>query len=156
MISLTYVILHSAILRHFSPLIMIGNSVFDYLNIRICISALRLVAPASILYLACCAINPRYFVLPVALYTASEASFYLFVYLPRRSRLQLASPSFDPLNTLTQSGFTLAFIEPSATPHARTEAAPIPQMPRIGCTRYHCVLNISSLMVSAHQFKAKT
>ena len=72
---------------------MIGNSFIDYLKIHICIGALRLIPAISVAYLACCAIFPEYFIGPIALYAAAETAFFLFVYLPRRSRLQAVSPA---------------------------------------------------------------
>lgn len=70
---------------------MIGNSPLDYIGIRIGIGALRAIAPASIGYLVCCAVWPKWFLLPVAPVAAAEAVFYLFVYLPRTARLQSVS-----------------------------------------------------------------
>jgi len=70
---------------------MIGNSLTDYVKIRMSIGVLRLVAPLSIAYLGCCARKPKWFNLPLALVAATEALFYLVIYLPRRSRLQVVS-----------------------------------------------------------------
>ncbi|KAF9524466.1 hypothetical protein CPB83DRAFT_909896 [Crepidotus variabilis] len=74
---------------------MIGNSFIDYVNIRISIAGLRLVAPLSVVYLCTCAVAPAVFFLPVAIYASLEATFYLLVYLPRRARLQ-APPTHPP------------------------------------------------------------
>ncbi|KAF9481942.1 hypothetical protein BDN70DRAFT_991545 [Pholiota conissans] len=67
---------------------MIGNSPAEYIGIRIGIGALRVISPASIAYLACCAIWREFFYIPVAVVATAEAAFYLLVYLPRKSRLQ--------------------------------------------------------------------
>ncbi|KAJ3516163.1 hypothetical protein NLJ89_g1291 [Agrocybe chaxingu] len=67
----------------------------NYVFLRTAITALRLVAPASLGYLAACAMKPALLYWPIACFAVAEASFYLFVYLPRRSRLQ-APPSHIP------------------------------------------------------------
>ncbi|KAF8811418.1 hypothetical protein BYT27DRAFT_7336185 [Phlegmacium glaucopus] len=74
---------------------MIGNSLVDYINIRLSITALRLVAPTSIIYLVFSFFRPECFVIPIGVVAAAEASFYLLVYLPRRRRLQ-APPTYTP------------------------------------------------------------
>jgi len=79
------------------PGAMIGNSFIDYLKIRTCIGALRLIPAISVTYLGCCTIFPSYFIGPFALYAAAETTFFLIVYLPRRSRLQAVSPLFMQL-----------------------------------------------------------
>jgi hypothetical protein len=68
---------------------MIGNSLVDYINIRLSITLLRLIAPTSIVYLVLSFFRPKYFVIPIGVVAAAEASFYLLVYLPRRRRLQV-------------------------------------------------------------------
>lgn len=67
---------------------MIGNSLLDYISIRLSITFLRLIAPTSIGYLVFCFFRPQYFVIPLGVVAIVEASFYLLVYRPRRSRLQ--------------------------------------------------------------------
>ncbi|KAF8163801.1 hypothetical protein B0H34DRAFT_697014 [Crassisporium funariophilum] len=74
---------------------MIGNSLLDYVNIRIGIGALRLVAPASIAYLVICGIAPQSLKIPWAIFAAAEASFYLLAFLPRKRCLQ-APPAHPP------------------------------------------------------------
>ncbi|KAF8967276.1 hypothetical protein BDZ97DRAFT_1916888 [Flammula alnicola] len=104
---------------------MIGNSLLDYIKIRLGIGALRVVAPASVAYLVCCALKPDWFNLPLALAATAEAAFYLFVYLPRRSRLQ--SPPRHPPPTLTRVQRQLIFnrcIE--AGRHGSSTDAPYP------------------------------
>ncbi|KAF8967368.1 hypothetical protein BDZ97DRAFT_1804713 [Flammula alnicola] len=104
---------------------MIGNSLLDYVKIRLGIGALRVVAPASVAYLVCCALKPDWFNLPLALVATAEAAFYLFVYLPRRSRLQ--SPPRHPPPTLTRVQRQLIFnrcIE--AGRHGSSTDAPYP------------------------------
>lgn len=67
---------------------MIGKSLPEYIFIRICIFFLRLVAPASLFYISLC-LYTRKFVLWWALpFAILEAGFFLFVYLPRKKRLQ--------------------------------------------------------------------
>lgn len=78
-----------------STFLMIGNTLVDFVNIRLSIFALRSIAPASILYLVSCAINSTLFITPLAICAAAEASFYLLVYLPRRSRLQAVCVPFS-------------------------------------------------------------
>ena len=70
---------------------MIGNGPVDYVAIRLSIAGLRAVAPVSIAYLAACMVKQSWFYFPVGLLAASEAAFYLLVYLPRHSRLQAVS-----------------------------------------------------------------
>lgn len=67
---------------------MIGNSLVDYISIRLSITALRLIAPTSIVYLVFSFFRPEYFAIPIGVVAVPEALFYLFVYLPRRGRLQ--------------------------------------------------------------------
>ncbi|KAF8875600.1 hypothetical protein CPB84DRAFT_1853216 [Gymnopilus junonius] len=87
---------------------MIQNTFFDYVTIRISIASLRLIAPASIVYLVCCAFfRPHWWNTELGIISAAEASFYLFVYLPRRWILQ--SPPTDPQPTLTRKQRELIF-----------------------------------------------
>jgi hypothetical protein len=68
---------------------MIGNSFPEYLFIRTSITALRLVAPTSILYLAVSVWNAAFPISPWLGFVAiAEAGFFLVVYLPRKKRLQ--------------------------------------------------------------------
>jgi len=64
---------------------MIGNTFFDYLKIHFCIGALRLIPAISVLYLAYCIIVPEHLIGPIAFYAAVETTFFLIIYLPRRS-----------------------------------------------------------------------
>ncbi|KAH9848920.1 Alpha/Beta hydrolase protein [Lenzites betulinus] len=68
---------------------MIGDSIPEYIFIRTCIFALRLVAPLSIFY-TCANLYYGQFILSrwLGLYAGAEAAFYLFVYLPRCKVLQ--------------------------------------------------------------------
>jgi hypothetical protein len=68
---------------------MIGNSLVNYITIRVSITLLRLIAPTSIVYLTLSFFRPKYFVVPIGVVAVAEASFYLLVYLPRRRRLQV-------------------------------------------------------------------
>ena len=71
---------------------MIGTTLVEFIFIRIAITLLRLVAPLSLIYLAA-----EYwrgtldFLYPPTLYALLEVSFFVLVYLPRRSRLQKVS-----------------------------------------------------------------
>ncbi|KAL1743415.1 hypothetical protein HDZ31DRAFT_83410 [Schizophyllum fasciatum] len=68
---------------------MLGNSRTEYIFIRICIVLLRAVAPLSIAYLIYCFARGIAIVSsPVGLAALAEASFFLFVYLPRKRQLQ--------------------------------------------------------------------
>ena len=68
---------------------MIGKSGKEYIFIRISITSLRLVAPASIVYLLASLYVGKFLVSPwVAIYPCAETFFYLLVYLPRRALLQ--------------------------------------------------------------------
>ncbi|KAJ4466072.1 hypothetical protein C8R41DRAFT_76995 [Lentinula lateritia] len=66
---------------------MLGQSLREYIFILCSISLLRLVAPLSFLYLSLClytkSITPWLFTLALL-----EASFYLFIYIPRKNVLQ--------------------------------------------------------------------
>jgi hypothetical protein len=75
-----------------SALIMIGKSIKDYVIIRIAILALRLVAPASLVYLAA-SLYQMEFLLSIwlGLYAFAESALYLLVYLPRSYLMQKAS-----------------------------------------------------------------
>ncbi|KAJ3846575.1 hypothetical protein EV368DRAFT_88799 [Lentinula lateritia] len=74
---------------------MLGQSLPEYIFILASISLLRLVAPLSFLYLACCLYTtPHLLLFPLALL---EASFYLFVYIPRKSALQKSIYTPPPL-----------------------------------------------------------
>ena len=71
---------------------MIGKGKKDYIMIRTAISGLRLIAPASLVYLAA-SLFRRKFLLSAWLgsYALVEAAFYLFVYLPRNHLMQKVS-----------------------------------------------------------------
>ncbi|PPQ91361.1 hypothetical protein CVT25_004128 [Psilocybe cyanescens] len=116
---------------------MIKNSLFDFIIIRISITALRLIAPVSILYAPCGFLNllglPRTYNVLLTLYTTAEAAFYLFVYLPRRRKLQ-APPVHTP-PSLTRAERQRIFdkcIEADtlhsslSSPSARTHIKPYP------------------------------
>ncbi|KZP07992.1 hypothetical protein FIBSPDRAFT_922742 [Athelia psychrophila] len=73
---------------------MIGKTLHEYIGIRLAITAIRLVAPLSLLYIALSLAQRRVLVSPwLAAYAALEASFYLLVYLPRDHYLQKVSLS---------------------------------------------------------------
>ncbi|KAF8065392.1 hypothetical protein FPV67DRAFT_1502693 [Lyophyllum atratum] len=75
---------------------MIGNSIPEYVFIRASIAGIRLIAPASVLYLALSAYAGSFILSPIlGVLAIAEASFYLFVYLPRRRRLQ-EPPTYKP------------------------------------------------------------
>ncbi|KAN0116606.1 Alpha/Beta hydrolase fold [Russula decolorans] len=68
---------------------MIGNSWPEYVFIRTSITALRLIAPLSIIYLAASYHAAAFLWSPfLGVYALVEAAFYLFVYLPRSFYLQ--------------------------------------------------------------------
>jgi hypothetical protein len=71
---------------------MVGTSTFKYIQIRLCITGFRLVAPICFVYLAVTICYNRFLVSPwIGLYTTLEASFLLFIYIPRRARMQKVS-----------------------------------------------------------------
>lgn len=71
---------------------MIGNSIPEYIFIRVCILCLRLVAPLGITYTFASWHAGRFlFSRWIGFYAIAEASFYLFVYLPRSRWLQQVS-----------------------------------------------------------------
>ncbi|CAA7271159.1 unnamed protein product [Cyclocybe aegerita] len=74
----------------------------NYVFLRTAIAALRLVAPASLAYLAACAVKPALLYWPIACFAVAEASFYLLVYLPRRLRLQSPPSHLPPALTREQ------------------------------------------------------
>ncbi|KAH9832839.1 uncharacterized protein C8Q71DRAFT_775203 [Rhodofomes roseus] len=77
---------------------MISDSVPEYIFIRICITALRLVAPLSILYTLASWWEGRLLYSPwLGAYALAEACFYFFVYLPRSYLLQKAATHPPPL-----------------------------------------------------------
>lgn len=68
---------------------MIGKSWPNYIGIRLSITGLILVAPASIVYIAASALRGNFLISPwIGIVAVSEAAFYLLVYLPRRKFLQ--------------------------------------------------------------------
>ena len=89
---------------------MIGNSLVDYIIIRLSITLLRLIAPTSIGYLVLSFFRPKYFVIPIGVVAAAEASFYLLVYLPRRRRLQVVRLSFFFFPRVHRSLFILFYL----------------------------------------------
>ncbi|KAG7444645.1 uncharacterized protein BT62DRAFT_951638 [Guyanagaster necrorhizus] len=67
---------------------MIGKTLPEYIFIRAAITALRLVAPVSILYLVVSAYRHSFLISPwISFFTIPEALFHLFVFLPRRKTL---------------------------------------------------------------------
>ncbi|KAF5378352.1 hypothetical protein D9615_008760 [Tricholomella constricta] len=80
-----------------SPSIATSTQSFpEYVFIRASIAALRLIAPTSILYLAISAYNRFFLFTPIlGALAIAEASFYLFVHVPRTRRLQLP-PTYSP------------------------------------------------------------
>lgn len=71
---------------------MIGNSIQDYVLIRLCIFGFRLIAPLSFTYVAASWYTGHWIFTPwLGYYTLVEISFYLFVYLPRTWLLQKVS-----------------------------------------------------------------
>jgi len=103
----------SFVILFFSPNTMINNTFLDYVTIRLSIFGLRLVAPASIAYLLSAALKPEWWYLPLGVVAAAEASFYLFVYLPRTWTPQ-AVPLFI-LSTGTKLTFSPLAAHPSPT-----------------------------------------
>ncbi|KAE9385853.1 hypothetical protein BT96DRAFT_565286 [Gymnopus androsaceus JB14] len=77
---------------------MIGQSLPEYIFIRICIFLLKLVAPASLFYLFLCLVTRQVFLYWVFPYAVLESSFYVFVYLPRKKRLQKSIHNAPPLD----------------------------------------------------------
>ncbi|PCH37667.1 hypothetical protein WOLCODRAFT_142188 [Wolfiporia cocos MD-104 SS10] len=77
---------------------MIGNSLPEYIFIRICISGIRLIAPLSILY-TLASLNYGFLLYNkwLGIYAIVEAAFYLLVYLPRCRRLQEVAVHPTPL-----------------------------------------------------------
>lgn len=72
---------------------MIGTTAPEYVFIRISISLLRLIAPASILYLAYSAYVGQFFITPwIAVLAVPEAIFFLCFYLPRKRLIQQLVP----------------------------------------------------------------
>jgi hypothetical protein len=71
---------------------MIGKGLKDYIMIRAAISGLRLIAPASLVYVAS-SFYSRQFLFSALLgsYAIAEAVFYLLVYLPRKHLMQRVS-----------------------------------------------------------------
>lgn len=71
---------------------MIGKGIKDYIMIQTAIFTLRLVAPASLVYLAM-SLYQLEFVLSIwfGFYALAEAAFYLLIYLPRNYLMQKAS-----------------------------------------------------------------
>lgn len=81
---------------------LIGDSLPEYVFIRIGILGLRLIAPTSILY---CTLLPAYrpdvflhrpFHLPLSIWMIAEASFFLAVYLPLKTWLQHKAQHPEP------------------------------------------------------------
>ena len=75
---------------------MLGASVWDYLFIRVCIALLYMVAPLSLLYSTAGVLIDLPYRIPriLELWLASEAAFYLFIYLPLNAYLQ--TPATHP------------------------------------------------------------
>ncbi|KAJ4490422.1 hypothetical protein J3R30DRAFT_3277708 [Lentinula aciculospora] len=84
---------------------MLGSTIHEYAFIRACITLLRLVAPASLIYLSSCIYTKSFtlnsatpsWIFAIALF---EASFYVFVYRPRKKTLQKVCSIYTapPLN----------------------------------------------------------
>ncbi|KAJ7494394.1 hypothetical protein B0H11DRAFT_935047 [Mycena galericulata] len=75
---------------------MIGQSLPEYYFIRVCIAALRLVAPTSFVYLFACAATNSILVSPVlAAVAVCEASFYV-IFILRRRRFNETTPPVPP------------------------------------------------------------
>lgn len=76
---------------------MISNSFPEYVFIRMCIAALRAIAPLSLVYTLASWYEARFpYSRSLGLYALAEACFYVFVYLPRSFYLQKASLSSSP------------------------------------------------------------
>ncbi|KAI0748754.1 hypothetical protein C8Q80DRAFT_756848 [Daedaleopsis nitida] len=68
---------------------MIGRSLPEYVFIRLCILGLRLIAPASIVYILLSCYHGKLLVSELlGYYAAAEAFFYLCIFLPRSRHLQ--------------------------------------------------------------------
>ncbi len=68
---------------------MIGQTLQEYVFVRLSILALRLVMPLSFIYFAVSWNTGTFLSSPIlGVYTTLETLFFLVVYLPRRSRLQ--------------------------------------------------------------------
>ncbi|KIJ67990.1 hypothetical protein HYDPIDRAFT_83194 [Hydnomerulius pinastri MD-312] len=84
---------------------MIGKSIPEYIFIRAAIFGLRLVAPASLLYLTWEVAGQPHkrtsLKLSLGIYASIEAAFFLFVYLPRRYHLQKARAALAALHPPT-------------------------------------------------------
>lgn len=73
---------------------MIGTSIPEYIWIRTCITVLHGITPLSLLSCAYVVLTKPYTsVLPLAIeaWLALETSFYIFIYIPRKRRLQQAA-----------------------------------------------------------------
>ncbi|KAJ6500717.1 hypothetical protein C8R45DRAFT_78955 [Mycena sanguinolenta] len=81
---------------------MIGQTLPEYVFIRICIAGLRLVAPASFAFLLACAATGRILVSPVLLALAAcEASFYAIFFF-RWRKFNKTTPPLPPRLTRSQ------------------------------------------------------
>ncbi|TFK72698.1 hypothetical protein BDN72DRAFT_293540 [Pluteus cervinus] len=87
---------------------MIGNSRFEYVFIIASIAALRLIAPASIVYLILCGWYRQQVSVWLTVYAVVEAGFFVFVYLPRKHRLQVPPASLPPPLTQEQRRYLFA------------------------------------------------
>lgn len=78
---------------------MIGTSFYDYIFIRLCITALHWITPLSVLYCLSSLIHPVPFRVSrmLQVWTILETAFYLFVYHPRRLYLQGAATHPTPI-----------------------------------------------------------
>lgn len=69
--------------------IMIGKGFKDYVMIRSVIFGLRAMAPASLIYLAVSIYSLKFILSTwLGVYALAEATFYLFVYIPRQYLMQ--------------------------------------------------------------------
>ncbi|KAJ3753095.1 hypothetical protein EV360DRAFT_97159 [Lentinula raphanica] len=115
---------------------MLGRTLHEHIFILISIALLRLVAPASFLYLFLClytrslAINhlAHPLIFPIALL---EVSFYLLVYIPRKGVLQKATYTAPPLTPEQRHALFLrcsqhvSFSSTSSAPSALTSTYPL-------------------------------
>lgn len=71
---------------------MLGKSLVEYIEIRLCIVGFLLVVPVSLGYLVWSVFRRHFLLSPwLGILAISECAFYGLVYLPRRTRLQKVS-----------------------------------------------------------------
>ncbi|KAJ3885072.1 hypothetical protein GG344DRAFT_59771 [Lentinula edodes] len=93
---------------------MLGQSLPEYIFILSSISLLRLVAPSSFLYLFYCLYTKSITPWWLFLFALLEASFYLFVYRPRRTVLQKSIYTPPPLTRAQRHALFLQCSKPIA------------------------------------------